>query len=227
MARVLFVEDDKDLATAVEMALEAQNFVVEVVHDGKSALDRLTFGHYDVAIVDWMLPQMSGYEVCQEYRRNGGQTPILFLTGQSDVMHRVQALDTGADDYLCKPFAYAELMSRVRALLRRFPKMENQVISLGHLELDVQRCRAKVEGKDVDLAPSEFALLELLMKHQGRIFSADDLLDRVFKLDREATGEAVRQRILRLRKKIDLDGKPSLIKTVKGLGYCMEEAAES
>ncbi len=226
MARVLFVEDDKDLATAVEMALEAQNFIVEVVHDGKSALDRLTFEHYDVAIVDWMLPQMSGYEVCQQYRRNGGQTPILFLTGQSDVMHRVQALDTGADDYLTKPFAYAELMSRVRALLRRFPKMENQVISLGHLELDVQRCRAKVEGRDVDLAPSEFALLELLMKHQGRIFSADDLLDRVFKLDREATGEAVRQRILRLRKKIDIDGKPSLIKTVKGLGYCMEEGAE-
>ena len=226
MARVLFVEDDKDLATAVEMALEAQNFIVEVVHDGKSALDRLTFEHYDVAIVDWMLPQMSGYEVCQTYRRNGGQTPILFLTGQSDVMHRVQALDTGADDYLTKPFAYAELMSRVRALLRRFPKMENQVISLGHLELDVQRCRAKVEGKDVDLAPSEFALLELLMKHQGRIFSADDLLDRVFKLDREATGEAVRQRILRLRKKIDIEGKTSLIKTVKGLGYCMEEAAE-
>lgn len=226
MARVLFVEDDKDLATAVEMALEAQNFIVEVVHDGKSALDRLTFEHYDVAIVDWMLPQMSGYEVCQQYRRNGGQTPILFLTGQSDVMHRVQALDTGADDYLTKPFAYAELMSRVRALLRRFPKMENQVISLAHLELDVQRCRAKVEGRDVDLAPSEFALLELLMKHQGRIFSADDLLDRVFKLDREATGEAVRQRILRLRKKIDIDGKPSLIKTVKGLGYCMEEGAE-
>lgn len=226
MARVLFVEDDKDLAIAVEMALEAQNFIVEVVHDGKSALERLTFEHYDVAIVDWMLPQMSGYEVCQEYRRNGGQTPILFLTGQSDVMHRVQALDTGADDYLTKPFAYAELMSRVRALLRRFPKMENQVISLGHLELDVQRCRAKVEGRDVDLAPSEFALLELLMKHQGRIFSADDLLDRVFKLDREATGEAVRQRILRLRKKIDIDGKPSLIKTVKGLGYCMEEGAE-
>jgi DNA-binding response OmpR family regulator len=226
MARVLFVEDNKDLATAVEMALEAQNFIVEVVHDGKSALDRLTFEHYDVAIVDWMLPQMSGYEVCQQYRRNGGQTPILFLTGQSDVMHRVQALDTGADDYLTKPFAYAELMSRVRALLRRFPKMENQVISLGHLELDVQRCRAKVEGRDVDLAPSEFALLELLMKHQGRIFSADDLLDRVFKLDREATGEAVRQRILRLRKKIDIDGKPSLIKTVKGLGYCMEEGAE-
>jgi DNA-binding response OmpR family regulator len=226
MARVLFVEDDKDLATAVEMALEAQNFIVEVVHDGKSALDRLTFEHYDVAIVDWMLPQMSGYEVCQQYRRNGGQTPILFLTGQSDVMHRVQALDTGADDYLTKPFAYAELMSRVRALLRRFPKLENQVISLGHLELDVQRCRAKVEGRDVDLAPSEFALLELLMKHQGRIFSTDDLLDRVFKLDREATGEAVRQRILRLRKKIDIDGKPSLIKTVKGLGYCMEEGAE-
>ena len=226
MARVLFVEDDKDLATAVEMALEAQNFVVEVVHDGKSALDRLTFEHYDVAIVDWMLPQMSGYEVCQEYRRNGGQTPILFLTGQSDVMHRVQALDTGADDYLCKPFAYAELLSRVRALLRRFPKLENQVINLGHLELDVQRCRAKVEGRDVDLAPSEFALLELLMKHKGRIFSADDLLDRVFKLDREATGEAVRQRILRLRKKIDVDGKPSLIKTVKGLGYCMEDPSE-
>lgn len=226
MARVLFVEDDKDLAAAVEMALEAQNFIVEVVHDGKSALDRLTFEHYDVAIVDWMLPQMSGYEVCQQYRRNGGQTPILFLTGQSDVMHRVQALDTGADDYLTKPFAYAELMSRVRALLRRFPKLENQVISLGHLELDVQRCRARVEGRDVDLAPSEFALLELLMKHQGRIFSTDDLLDRVFKLDREATGEAVRQRILRLRKKIDIDGKPSLIKTVKGLGYCMEEAAE-
>lgn len=222
MARILVVEDDFPVATAVEQALVSQNHIVEVVGDGEEALERLKYYHYDLAVLDWVLPQKSGYEVCQEYRRNGGQIPVLFLTGQGGINQKVDALDAGADDYLCKPFAFRELISRVKALLRRSSNMERPVISASWLELDLNTCKARINGNNIVLAPSEFALLELFMRNPGRVFSAEELLDRVFKLDSDATDEAVRQRILRLRKKIDVEGKPSLIKTIKGLGYSLQ-----
>jgi DNA-binding response OmpR family regulator len=222
MARILVVEDDFGVASAVEQALVSQNHIVEVVDNGEDGLERLKYYHYDLAILDWIMPGKTGFEVCQEYRKNGGQIPVLFLTGQGGVNQKVDALDAGADDYLCKPFAFRELISRVKALLRRSSNLERPVITAKYLELDLNTCKARINGNNVALAPSEFALLELFMRNPGRVFSAEELLDRVFKLDSEATDEAVRQRILRLRKKIDLEGQPSLIKTIKGLGYCLQ-----
>lgn len=222
MARILLVEDDNQVSCVVEEALTAGNHVVDAVDNGLDGLERLLYYPYDLAIIDWVLPGKTGIEICNEYRRSGGQIPILFLTGQADVANRVEALETGADDYLCKPFAYAELMARVRALLRRPTEIKNTIITAGHLEMDLASCTVTRSGAAVSLAPSEFALLELFLKNPKRVFSSQELLDRVFKTDSDATDEAVRQRVLRLRKKIDIDGQESMIKTVKGLGYKFE-----
>lgn len=223
MARILVIEDDPKVSQVVEEALAAFNHIVETVDEGQEGLERLTYYHYDLAIVDWMLPGLTGIEICKRYRNAGGQIPLLFLTGQSDVPNKVEAFDSGADDYLTKPFAFSELMARVRALLRRPPQMTEKVLESGGLKLDLSTCSVTKNGEAVNLAPSEFALLELFMKSPGRLFSSDELLNRVFKTESEATDEAVRQRVLRLRKKIAIDGnKDSLIKTVKGLGYKFE-----
>ncbi len=223
MARILLVEDDTQVATVVQEALESHNHVVDWADNGNDGLDRINHFPYDLAVVDWHLPGgISGLEMCRKYRESGGKVPILFLTGQSDIPNKVEAFNSGADDYLCKPFAYAELMARVRALLRRPPEMQGKVLKAQEITLDLNTCTVTRCGELVALAPSEFALLELFMKNPGRLFSSKELLDRVFNLDTEATDEAVRQRILRLRKKIDVDGQDSLIKTVKGLGYKFE-----
>ncbi|MCA9816379.1 MAG: response regulator transcription factor [Candidatus Obscuribacterales bacterium] len=222
MARILVVEDDPKVSQVVEEALAAFNHIVEAVDDGLDGLERLTYYHYDLAIIDWNLPGLTGIEICQKYRTSGGQIPILFLTGQSDVPNKVEAFDSGADDYLTKPFAFSELMARVKALLRRPPQMVEKILEAGGLRMDLATCSVTNGGQPVNLAPSEFALLELFMKSPGRLFSSDELLNRVFKTESEATDEAVRQRVLRLRKKIAQDGKDSLIKTVKGLGYKFE-----
>jgi len=222
MARILVIEDDPKVSSVVEEALSSYNHIVEVVDDGIDGLERLTYYHYDMAIVDWMLPGITGLEICQNYRKSGGQIPVLFLTGQSDVPNKVAAFDSGADDYLTKPFSFSELMARVRALLRRPPTLAEKVLSAGSIQMDLTSCSVSIDGKPITVAPSEFALLELFMKNPGRLFSSDELLNRVFKTESEATDEAVRQRVLRLRKKIGSDGTAGPIKTVKGLGYKFE-----
>ena len=222
MARILVIEDDPQVSSVVVEALAAFNHIVETVDKGDEGLERLTYYHYDLAIIDYMLPGLTGVEICQKYRSNGGQIPVLFLTGQSDVPYKIEAFDSGADDYLTKPFAFSELMARVRALLRRPPQLTEKVLSCGELKLDLNTCSVTKNGEPVSLAPSEFALLELFMKSPGRLFSSDELLNRVFKTESEATDEAVRQRVLRLRKKIAIGDGPSVIKTVKGLGYKFE-----
>ncbi|HEY9784352.1 MAG TPA: response regulator transcription factor [Candidatus Obscuribacterales bacterium] len=222
MAKILVIEDDTLVAAALEEALATQGHVVECVGNGEDGLYRLKYFHYEMAIIDWNLPGMSGVDVCRNYRAEGGKLPILFLTGRSDTTDKIEALDIGADDYLTKPFSYRELMARLRALLRRPPEFSSQVLTLGHVELDREKKQVRRSGEPVELAASEYALLELLMSNPGRIFSSDELIERMFSSESDATELAVRQRILRLRKKIDLDDSPSLIKTIKGLGYKME-----
>ncbi len=222
MARILLVEDDFELSGIVVEALSANNHIVEAVYEGEDGLERLTYYHYDLAILDWVLPGLSGLAVCERYRKNGGQVPILFLTGQSNVINKVKAFDAGADDYLCKPYAYAELLARVKALLRRPPAYTEKILQAGDITLDLDTCAVTISGEKIQMSPSEFALLELFMKNPGRVYSSDELLARVFKTESEATDEAVRQRVLRLRKKISSTVKQTPIKTVKGLGYKFE-----
>lgn len=224
MAKILIVEDDPTVANAVQEALTAGGHLVEHVVTGEDAIYRLKYFHYDLAILDWVLPDISGVSVCQTFRSEGGKIPVLMLTGRSDTSDKVEALDIGADDYLTKPFSYRELMARVRAMLRRPSEMDSKSISVAHLEMDLSKRMVLKNGEPLELNASEFSLLELFMKNRGRIFSSDEILEKVFSTESEATDEAVRQRVFRLRSKIDRDGAPvSLIKTIRGMGYKMEE----
>lgn len=222
MAKILLVDDDLKLAAAVAEALTIQGYIVEHVGDGDEALDRLKYCHYDLAVLDWMLPGTTGVDVCLRFRASGGNTPILMLTGKDRLSEKEQAFDAGADEYLTKPFHLRELMMRVKALLRRPPQLASKTVEIDYLKLDFNERTVTKNDVPVELTSAEYVLLELFMKNPGRLFSSDELRERVFSTDSMAGDEAVRQRILRLRKKIDLEGHESLIKTIKGVGYKLE-----
>lgn len=222
MSRILIVEDDEQLLETLSDGLSSYNHVVEAVAIGSDGLERLLASEYDLAILDWGLPVMSGLEICQEYRQKGGQAPIIFLTGKRDIDSRVGALDMGADDYLTKPFSFKELLARVNALLRRPSHMAESVLTVQNVKLDLGTRAVTIDDKPISLAANEYALLELLLRNRGKVFSYNELMERIFKADEDASEEAVRQRITRLRKKIDGDREVSCIRTIKGLGYCID-----
>jgi OmpR-family two-component system manganese-sensing response regulator len=224
MAKILLVEDNLALAEAVQEALMTQGHVVEHALEGNEGLDRLKLYFYDLAILDWMLPGITGVEILSRYRAEGGKAPILMLTSKDQISEKEFAFDAGADEYLTKPFNSRELLARVRALMRRPPLVQKKIFECGYLAVDVNARTVTKQGQPVDLAAAEYALLELFIRNQGRIFSSEELLSRVFVSDAAAGDEAVRQRILRLRKKIDAEGLDSPIKTIKGFGYKLEWA---
>lgn len=222
MAKVLLLDDDLELLAMVEKWLTFEHYLVEEVHDGTDALDRLLHGAYDVAILDVAVPGMSGIEVLKSYRASGGQTPILLLTGQDKVSDKEKGLDSGADDYLCKPFNFRELSARVRALLRRARVASSDVLTVGPLILDPTKHSVSKNGKELSIAPRDFSLLEFLMRNPGNVFSIDALLLRVWRSESEVTDEAIRASIKRLRKAIDdasTDESNSLIENVPRVGY--------
>ncbi|MBS1998349.1 MAG: response regulator transcription factor [Cyanobacteria bacterium SZAS LIN-2] len=179
----------------------------------------MTAFQYDLAVLDWGLPGKLGVDICRDYRARGGKTPILMLTGKGEIESKLEGFDSGADDYLAKPFNLRELLARVKALLRRPEGVQSDVIHVRGYELNTKLGKVMVHGREVALLAKEMALLEFLMRHQDRIFNVDDLLDRVWQSDSESSEDAVRQCVTRLRKKIDVEGQPSLITTVKGMGY--------
>lgn len=221
MARILVIEDDHTQLDIIEQGLSFHGHVIDTKRDGTEGLEQLLSHHYDLAIIDWDLPGLQGVEICNKYRNSGGTAAVLFLTGKSSVTNKVQAFDCGADDYLTKPFSYAELLARVKALLRRPPAMESESLTYEEIALDMVSKAATVNGKDIGLTPGEFALLELFVRNPGRLFGAAELLDRVFRS--ETDQEAVRQRVMRLRKKLAVGGEEdSRITTQKGFGYKFE-----
>jgi OmpR-family two-component system manganese-sensing response regulator len=222
MAKILVVEDDADLADRVRAWLEAERHMAEVAPDGNVAMEHLGAFTYDVIILDWELPGLTGPEVCRKFRAQGGATPIIMLTGKDKVSDKEVGLDAGADDYLTKPFHVKELSARIRALMRRPSAVMGATLKIADLELDPTAHKLTKDGKDVDLLPKEFALLEFFMRHPNQLFSPEALLDRVWHSDSESTIETVYTYIKRLRAKIDTDKKNSLIKTVYGLGYRLE-----
>jgi DNA-binding response OmpR family regulator len=222
MAKILLVEDEPDFSILITEWLKNEKYVVEAVENGEDALDRLKFYKYDCVILDWMLPALSGIEVCKNFRSGGGTTPILLLTAKKHVDEKEQGLDAGADDYLTKPFEMKELSARIRALLRRPQAFSGSVLQVGNLALEPNTFKVTRSGEEVALLPKEFALLEFLMRHPNQVFSADALLDRVWSSDSEASPETIRTYIKRLRKKIDLDGQPSILSTVHGVGYKLD-----
>ena len=219
MAKVLIVEDDLGLAQMIAELMTHEHHTVEAVHDGTEGLNRLLCCDYDVAILDWELPGTFGVDIVKNYRQQGGNIPIIMLTGKSKIEEKETGFDVGADDYLTKPFNIRELAVRVRALLKRSRESAPTLLTVGDLQLDMAKFRVTKAGSEIFLQPKEFALLEFFMRHPDETFSSDILLSRVWHSDSEATGEAVRTAIMRLRRKIDGDNSDSLIESIPRIGY--------
>lgn len=222
MAKILVVEDEKALSDVVIDYLSAQNYNVDHVADGKEALDRLKFYSYDLVVLDWQLPNMEGVDICRSFRSSGGTTPIIMLTGKREVDDKERGLDAGADDYLTKPFHMKELGARVRALLRRPAAVVSQDLKVRDVSLDPTTHQVRKDGKDLDILPKEFALLEFLMRHPKQVFSAEALIERVWPTDSDASPGTIRTYVNRLRSKIDTKGEDSIITTVHGIGYRLD-----
>jgi DNA-binding response OmpR family regulator len=222
LSKVLIVEDDISIANVVKDALSDNKYNVDMVHNGADARAYLSSVQYDLIIFDWQLPDCSGIELCNEFRAGGGAAPVLFLTGRNTVPDRITGLDSGADDYLTKPFDVRELLSRVRALLRRPPSVTYKTIKTRNIELDPVNHTVTMAGGELKLYPKEFSLLELFMRSPQRVFSPDDLLSKVWPTDSDASIETVRTTILRLRQKVEADPENPLIRTIRGVGYRLE-----
>jgi DNA-binding response OmpR family regulator len=225
--RLLIVEDEHKIATALKKGFEQETFAVDVAHAGSDAIAFATTESYDAIILDLMLPGMiGGIEVCKEVRRAGVHTPILMLTAKDKVPDRVAGLNAGADDYLVKPFAFEELLARVRALLRRPSEVTDTTLKIDDLTLDTTTYAVKRGGKSVKLSAKEFALLEYLLRNQNQIVSKETIINHVWDYDADILPNTVEVYIRYLRTKIDdpFPG-PPLVHTVRGFGYKLEVGA--
>ena len=224
MSKILLVEDELDLSDQIRDWLMREHHIVETQDNGEMAHHLLRVSKFDIIILDWQLPGMSGLEICKKYRSGGGKSPVLMLTARSTVDDKEMGLDAGADDYLCKPFHLKELSARVRALIRRSSGgAAANVLQLNDITLDPSARRVTRGSGDVKLEPKEFALLEFLMRNRNIVFSADALLDRVWESDTGISPDSIRTYIKALRKKLDTAGEASIITTVHGLGYRLED----
>jgi DNA-binding response OmpR family regulator len=221
---ILLVEDDPRIARVVERALAEAGHRVDVVHDGAEGLTRGETGAYDLLVLDVMLPELSGLEVAAELRKARVRTPILMLTARDAVADRVAGLDSGADDYLTKPFALEELLARVRALGRRGTDAggDNR-LQVGDLTLDLARHEAQRGERVVELTAKEFDLLAYLMRNTGRVLTKSQIVDHVWGYDAEATSNVVEIYIHYLRDKVDRGAPRPLIRTIRGVGYTIKE----
>lgn len=219
MAKILLVEDDQELAGTIAKWFTLERHVIETALDGLDGMDRVMGGSYDIIILDWQLPFVDGIEICKKYRASNGTTPIIMLTGKSLVVEKEIGLDSGADDYVTKPFSVKELAARVRAILRRPQGYKSDVIVNGPLELNLASHQITRNQVALDLLPVDFALLEFFMRHAGEVFSTEALISRVWHTDKSPTDNAVRSSIKRIRQAIDDEEQPSLIETVNRVGY--------
>ncbi len=221
--RVLVVEDEHGIAAFVRQGLAEAGFTVVVESDGESGLRRALQTEFDVVVLDIMLPRVDGLEVLRRLRARGVGTPVLLLTARDELDDKVAGLDAGADDYLTKPFAFAELLARLRALLRRPPALHDEVVSLAGLELDARRRTVRLDGRSLHLSTREFALLEYLLRHPGQVLTRTQIGEAVWGLDFENESNVVDVYIGYLRRKLAVgDGGPA-IRTVRGVGYVLEE----
>ena len=219
--KILIIEDDSQIAAVMRKGLTEAHFDVTVEHDGLTGLECARAEMFSLIILDIMLPGMDGWSICEAIREDRINTPILMLTARDAVEDRVRGLGLGADDYLVKPFAFAELLARIAALGRRgAPKRERERV--GHLELDSAAHRVFGDGRELELSAKQYALLEFLIRHRGQVVSRSMILRQVFGYSFEAVSNIVDVHISSLRQKIDRPGEPSLIVTVRGVGYRLE-----
>lgn len=225
--RVLVVEDEPKLALLLARGLREEGYAVDLAHNGADAVGAASATGYDAIVLDVMLPGMGGLEVCRALRARGAWSPILLLTARDAVEDRVAGLDAGADDYLVKPFSFAELSARLRALIRRGDSERPTVLRVGDLELNPATRRVTRDGTPIDLSPKEFALLETFMRKPGAVFSRLDLLEHAWDYDYENRSNIVDVYVRYLRRKIDRPFGCDSIETVRGAGYRLREAVTS
>jgi two-component system response regulator MprA len=220
--QILVVEDDQGIADTLRRGLIFEGYRVDVVYDGKEALAAARDHPPDLVVLDWMLPGLDGLEVCKRLRA-ASDVPILMLTAKDSIPDRVVGLDAGADDYLVKPFAFDELLARVRALLRRAGPPQAEVLHFADLEMDTGTRQARRGGKAIELTAKEYMLLELFMRNPRNVLTRDVIYDRVWGYDFGGESNIIEVYVRYLRRKLEADGLPRLIHTVRGVGYVLRE----
>ncbi|MEZ4552224.1 MAG: response regulator transcription factor [Desulfobacterales bacterium] len=220
--RILLVEDEKKIAAFIERGLTEQHYTVDVAQDGNEGLYLAEVNPYDLVILDIMLPGKDGFAVCRELRKQKNEVPILMLTARDDVRDKIYGLDSGADDYLTKPFAFGEFLARVRVLLRRNRAVKTTVLKVGDLELDQLSHDVTRAGKTIELTATEYALLEYLMLHDGQVVTRTMISEHVWNQDFDSFSNVINVYINYLRKKVDAGFPVKLIHSVRGRGYMIK-----
>jgi two-component system copper resistance phosphate regulon response regulator CusR len=221
--RLLVVEDEQKIAGFLRKGLVEHGFIVDLAGTGDDGLHLARTNAYDLVILDVMLPDLDGWAILSALRQEGRQSPVLFLTARDSVNDRVKGLELGADDYLVKPFAFSELLARVRSVLRRSPARQPETLRVADLEVDVVRHRACRAGQRLDLTPKEFALLSLLVRRAGDVLSRTLIAEQVWDMNFDSDTNVVDVHLRRLRSKVDDPFPTKLIHTVRGVGYVLEE----
>ena len=220
--KILIVEDEQKTGDYLKQGLSEAGFVADLVRDGVDGRHLALTDDYDLVVLDVMLPGLDGWQVLREIRQAGRHMPVLFLTARDLVEDRVKGLELGADDYLVKPFAFSELLARVRTLLRRGKTKEAEMLKAADLELDLLRRRVTRAGRRIDLTAKEFALLELLLRRQGEVLPRSLIASQVWDMNFDSDTNVIEVAVRRLRAKIDDGFEPKLIRTVRGMGYVLE-----
>lgn len=221
--RILVVEDEKKVARFIQQGLEEEHYTVDVAHDGETGLHMAASENYDLLILDVMLPKKSGLDLIREFRAGKGVAPALMLTAKSATEDKVAGLDSGADDYLTKPFAFAELLARVRSLLRRSSKEKSTVLTIADLELDTVSHKAKRASRIIELTAKEYSLLEYFLRNRDRVLSRTIIAEHIWDYNFDTGTNLIDVYISHLRNKIDSGFERKLIHTVRGVGYVMRE----
>ncbi len=221
MPKILIVDDDLSLSQHIKRWLEFEHYIVEHAATGTDGLSMMMSFTFDVVVLDVNLPQMSGFEVCQNYRDSGGQTAVLMLTSKADISDKELGYGAGVDDYLAKPFNLKELSLRIRSLLKRSRKVQSNVLEVRHVKLDPIARRVEVNGSLVELQNLEFQILELLLRSKGNVLATDVIIERTSNSEAERTPDSLRTAVKKLRKKIDLPDSDSVISNVHGIGYAI------
>lgn len=225
--RILLVEDERDAARLLAKGLRENSFAVDIAPDGDSAIHKAHTATYDLVLLDVMLPGKDGITVCRELRRAGLTVPVLMLTALDRVDNRITGLDSGADDYLTKPFDFGELLARVRALLRRGPALQNAILVIGDLHIDTRARSVRRGGRPIELTAKEYALLEYLARRKGEVVGRSDISEHVWEESYDAFSNLIEVYVQRLRRKIDSVAGPKLLHTRRGEGYQLTMIPES
>jgi two-component system, OmpR family, copper resistance phosphate regulon response regulator CusR len=220
--RILIVDDDDNIRHSLAKNLEAESFIVDTASDGEAGSYAARTNEYDAIILDLIMPKKDGTVVCREIRLSGKTCPIIMLSVNAVTDQKVSLLNTGADDYLTKPFSYKELSARLRALLRRPPALEPDILEIDDLRVDIPRQRVTRSGKEIYLTRKEFALLAYLMRHKSTVVSRGMIMEHVWSADHDPFSNTIEAHILNIRKKISVPKRPSLIHTITGRGYKLD-----